>query len=314
MITTETNREFIEEKYSTFILRNMEDGMLPGNFYRNVTDFIKGETQHIRSIGDSQTQELVEDVAFNFTPIDSGEITLTITDHVGDAWYVTDEAKQDVDMLDQLVQAKSQKSVRALQENFESRALQVLNNGQTDADPNAINGFDHRKVATGNNNTMEVDDILYMKTAFDKAEVPYSGRIAIVDPVVANSLAQKFQGTYNVDSNQTMQEILEGGFNRDHDFVMNIFGWNIMTSNRLPKGSFGDGTSTVSDGVANIFLSVLDDQTKPLMAAWRQMPTTESSRNHGLRRDEFSISSRFGMAVQRADSLGTIITSATNLS
>lgn len=311
MITTQTNREFIEEQYSQFILRNMEDGLLPGDFYRNVTDFVVGETQHIRSIGDSQTQELYEDVAFNFTPIDSGEITLTITDHVGDAWYVTDKARQDVSMLDQLLQAKSQKSLRALQENFESRAFSVLNAGQTAVNPNTINGFDHRRVASGNNNTIELDDILQMKLAFDKAEVPYSGRIAIVDPVVAASLTSKFQGTYNVDANPTMQGILEGSFTRDHDFVMNIFGWNIMTSNRLPRGDYGDGTNTVSGGVSNLFLNVLDDQTKSLMAAWRQMPTTESGRNHELRRDEYSMAARFGMAVQRQDSLGAIITHPT---
>lgn len=308
MITTQTNREFIEEQYSQFILRNMEDGLLPGDFYRNVTDFVVGETQHIRSIGDSQTQELYEDVAFNFTPIDSGEITLTITDHVGDAWYVTDMARQDVSMLDQLLQAKSEKSLRALQEHFESRAFSVLNAGQTDGNPNNINGFAHRRVASGNNDTMEIDDLLQMKLAFDKAEVPYAGRIAIVDPVVAATLTSKFQGNYNVDSNATLQNILEGTFNRDHDFVMNIFGWNVMTSNRLPRGDFGDGNGSVTGGIANLFLNVIDDQTKSLMAAWRQMPTTESGRNHELRRDEFSLSARFGMAVQRTDSLGVIVT------
>ena len=36
---------FIEaEQYSAFILRNLEDGMLPGVMYRNVSDFGSGST------------------------------------------------------------------------------------------------------------------------------------------------------------------------------------------------------------------------------------------------------------------------------
>jgi len=39
---------FIEaEQYSSFILRNLHDGLLPGEFYRNVTDFGSGTTLHI---------------------------------------------------------------------------------------------------------------------------------------------------------------------------------------------------------------------------------------------------------------------------
>lgn len=40
---------FIEaEQYSAFILRNLEDGLLPQTFYRNVTDFSSGTMLHIK--------------------------------------------------------------------------------------------------------------------------------------------------------------------------------------------------------------------------------------------------------------------------
>ena len=46
-LTTNT-RAFIEsEVYSSFILTNLYDGLLPGQFYRNVSDFGSGETLHI---------------------------------------------------------------------------------------------------------------------------------------------------------------------------------------------------------------------------------------------------------------------------
>ena len=108
-----------------------------------------------------------------------------------------------------------------------------------------------------------------------------------------------------------MGSVLVDGFDGDHEYVMNLYGWNIITSNRLPKGSFGDGTTTVTTGVANVFMSVADDNTKPIMAAWRRMPKVEGERNKDLRRDEFVTSARWGFGTQRVDTLGILITDAT---
>ena len=80
---------FIEsEQYSAFILRNLHDGLLPGQYYRNVSDFSSGTTLHIKSIGSVTIQDGAEEVPFDYTPIESNEITLTIQDYVGDAFYV----------------------------------------------------------------------------------------------------------------------------------------------------------------------------------------------------------------------------------
>lgn len=80
---------FIEaEQYSAFILRNLNDGLLPSTFYRNVSDFGSGSTLHIKTTGAVTVQDGAEEVPFEYTPIESGEVTMTITDYVGDAWYV----------------------------------------------------------------------------------------------------------------------------------------------------------------------------------------------------------------------------------
>ena len=63
--------------------------------------------------------------------------------------------------------------------------------------------------------------------------------------------------------------------------------------------------------VVNVFMSILDDNTKPIMAAWRRMPKTEGGRNKDLKRDEFDVTARFGFGAQRIDTLGCILTSAT---
>ena len=307
------SQAFIEsEQYSAFILRNLPDGLLPGTFYRNVTDFGSGTTLHIKTVGSVTIQDGAEDVPFDYTPIESGEVTLTITDYVGDAWYITDELREDGAQVEALMAARSQESTRAIQETFESRFLKKANSSQVNANPNTINGFPHRiasNVATvGSENTITLDHFIRMKLAFDKANAPMAGRVAIVDPVVAATLDRLV--SIGRDVTTFGAQILQNGFGREHEFLMNLYGWNIITSNRLPKGAFSDGTTNVTNGVANVFMCVADDNTKPIMAAWRRMPKVEGERNKDMRRDEFVTSARWGFGTQRVDTLGVVITDA----
>ena len=85
-LTTNT-RAFIEaEQYSSFILLNLNDGLMGEQFYRNVSDFGSGDTLHIKTIGEVTLQEAAEDTALVYNPIETGEITLTITEYKGDAY------------------------------------------------------------------------------------------------------------------------------------------------------------------------------------------------------------------------------------
>lgn len=305
---------FVEsEQYSAYILRNLHDGLLPGTMFRNVSDFGSGTTLHIKTVGSVTIQDGAEEVPFEYSAIESGEVTLTISDYIGDAWYVTDDLREDGAQVEALMSARSAESTRAIQEVFETRFLRKCNTSQTDANANTINGFPHRIASTvatvGHENTITLDHFIKMKLAFDKANVPMAGRVAILDPVTAATL----DGLVSISRDVTPfgERILENGFDRDHQFLINLYGWNIITSNRLPTGTFSDGTTSVSGAVANIFMSVADDNTKPVMAAWRRMPKVEGERNKDLRRDEFVTSARWGFGTQRIDTLGVVITSAT---
>lgn len=314
MSTTVSNRAFIEaEQYSTFILDQMHDGLLPDSFYRDVTDFGSGETLNIKTIGDTAIQEVEEDAPFKYNPIETGNVQLRINEYVGAAWYVTDKLRQDGAQVEQLQAMQGKEATRAIQEYFETQAMKTLNEGQEPNDPNTINGFAHRMVGRGNNDTITLKDFIRMKLAFNKAEVPYGGRMAIVDPIVESTLNTTFQivsGSGDMAANPTWQKITEAGMDWDHNFVINLYGWDIIVSNRLPTGTFGDGTTSVADGVANIFMCVADDSCKPLMCAWREMPSVEGGRNKDMKRDEFIQSCRFGQGIQRTESLGIVITSA----
>lgn len=311
MQVTSNSQAFIEaEQYSSFILNNLHDGLLPQTFYRNVSDFGSGTTLHIKTVGSVTIQEAAEDTPLVYNPIESGEVSLQITNYVGDAWYVTDDLREDGAMIEQLMSARSVESTRALQETFESRFLSVCNAAQTNANPNTINGFAHRIASAETNNVFALKHLIAMRLAFDKANVPDSGRVFICDPVVEATLNGLVTITNDVSPFGEM--ILKEGMARGQRFVMQLFGWDIITSNRLPTGTFSDGTTSVTGGVANIFMCVLDDNTKPIMAAWRRMPKVEGERNKDRARDEFVTRCRWGMGPQRVDTLGVLITSASN--
>ena len=308
-LTTNTQAFIEAEQYSSFILTNLHDGLMPSMWYRDVGDFGSGETLNIKTIGTATIQEVSEDTAINYSPIESGEVQLSITDYVGDAWYVTDKLRQDGSQIEALMAARSQESTRAIQENFETRFYEVCNSVQTNADPMAIAGFAHRLTSTEASARVQLKDLVSLKLAFDKANVPYAGRVASVDPVLAATLDNLTTITHDVS--EFGAKILENGFDRDHQFLMNLYGWNLITSNRLAKGTFSDGTTQVAGAVANVFMSILDDNTKPMMATWRQMPSVEGERNKDFGRDEFVTRARWGIGAQRLDTLAIYITSAT---
>jgi len=324
--TSANTRAFVEAtQYSQFILRNLHDGLLPNTFFRNVSDFGSGDTLNIKSVGSATIQEVAENVPLTYNPIDTGTVQLTITDFIGDGWYITDVLREDGAQIEALHSARAQESTRAIQENFESRFLQVAGDGTTGAqtvdNANAVNGHSHRFTGSGANNTMTLQDLNVMQLSFDKANVPTAGRIAIVDPVVAATLNGLVSLVSPVQNQPKWQAVLENGFAMNHNFVMNIFGWDIWTSNRLHITTVeeaallsGDGTAAPANtigNVCNVFMSVLDDNTRPIMNAWRRMPKTEGQRNVPLKRDEYDVTARWGMGAQRLDTLGVCLTSAT---
>ena len=135
---------------------------------------------------------------------------------------------------------RSAEATRAIQENFETRFLATAQAGQTNADANVINGFPHRissTVATsGSENSFAFSQLLPVRLAFDKANVPSEGRVFICDPIVEATLNSLVTITHDVTP--FGQKILEQGMARGQRFVMNLYGFDIIQSNRLPTGTF----------------------------------------------------------------------------
>ena len=313
MQITSNTRAFIEsEQYSSFILLNLHDGLLPESFFRNVQDFGSGDTLHIKTVGSVTLQEAEEDTPLIYNPIETGEITFQITEYKGDAWYVTDDLREDGTDIDRLMAERAAESTRAIQETFESDFLKTAGAYfAANVGPHNINGFAHQIVSPAVNNVFELEALIRMRLAFDKANVPSEGRVFICDPVVEATLNGLVTITHDVSP--FGQNILQGGMARGQRFIMSLFGWDIITSNRLHVATYNDSTTSLAGGVGNLFMCVLDDQTKPIMGAWRRMPKSEGERNKDRARDEFVVRCRYGFGVQRVDTLGVYVTSATNI-
>lgn len=302
------------QQYSDFILANLPDVLLPSGFYRDVSDFGSGTTLNIKSVGSATIQDVTEGVPMTFNAIDTGNVTLTISNYKGDAWSISDELKQDGTQLEALMAMRAMEATRALGEEHETAFLKACNDGQTNANANNVNGVAHRIVSAETNNVAALSHFIDMKLAFDKANAPQAGRVAIVDPVVEATL-NSMTNIVNVSNNPMFEGIVTEGFARNHKFVRNIFGWDIYTSNLLDQPvSIGDGTTTIasSGGVANVFMCVADDNCRPMMNAWRKQPSVEGWREPKAREDQYQTTARYGIGAQRLDTLGILGTSKTS--
>lgn len=302
--------------YSQQLLEVLKDDFLPEGLHRNVTEFGDGDKIDIPTIGEMTLYDIQEEQDTPLSAVDMGKVSLTITDHVGTGGYITDELKEDGYKAMAVESAIVPESLRAIRERYETDMLRQVN-GQVSGDPNTINGFDHRWVAGSTTaGLLDVEDFVYAKLAFDKANVPQEGRIMIVDPIVEARL-NSLIGVEAFNPSSDYDRFVGTGFARGNKFLANFMGFDIWISNRMPRvdsetvngGPQGASTS-ISNGVINQFMCVASDDIKPYMGAWRRMPRVEGERNVSKRRDEFHVTSRWGFGVQRFETLGSIITSA----
>lgn len=209
-----------------------------------------------------------------------------------------------------LMAQRAAESTRQIQETFESDFLKTGPLAYPNSDPYNVNGFAHKIVSAESGNKFALKHMIAMRLAFNKANVPDTGRIFICDSIVEATLNGLV--TITSDVSQFAVDVLQNGMSRGMGLKMNLYGFDVIISNRLHVADANDGTTSISNGVWNVFMCVLDDQTKPIMGAWRRTPKTEGERNKDYARDEFVTRCRYGFGVQRMDTLGVLITSATD--
>lgn len=95
-------------------------------------------------------------------------------------------------------------------------------------------------------------------------------------------------------------------------FTANIYGFDVYVSNNLKNGiteTVGSKSVTSGSGVANLFFSAADDAL-PFIGAIRQAPKVDSDWNKDEQRDEYVVTTRYGMKLYRPENMCVCLTAA----
>lgn len=320
MTTANSDALIRSELWSSDLKKTLEDQLQGTKYVDWLTEFPDGSTFTIPSIGTLDVNNYVEDTAIQYSALDTGEFQFQITDYMSSATYITAKDRQDAYYASKLEAAFVPAMARAIQEDLEVKILKQgqpgTPNGQTVSNANAINGAAHRFVGSTLQNSKQViglADFARARHALKKANVPDSNLIAIVDPSV-EYLLNTSTNLVNVSNNPRWEGIIESGIGKGMQFVKNVYGFDVYTSNRLAlSGNNQSGASETIGGVAstgasvaNLFFSATSD-ILPWVGAWRQMPKVDGEWNKDFQREEYVTTCRYGLKTYRRENLVTIL-------
>jgi hypothetical protein len=166
----------------------------------------------------------------------------------------------------------------------------------------------------GNSGKIELADFAYARYALKKANVPAQNLIAIVDPSLEFEL-NTLSNLVDVSNNARWEGIIAEGIDgSSFQFVKNVYGFDVYTSDYLPEitdaslnerdGSTSNDYSSTA-GKASYFFSATSD-ILPWKAAWRQMPEVDAEYNKDFQRHEFVTTARYGTKIFRPENMVTI--------
>ena len=287
----------------------LEEELFAQKYVKMITDFPDGDTLNIPSIGAMESSDYTEDTAVSYTRMDTGNFTFTIDQYKSSATYITNKHKQDTYYMNELVSSFVPKQSRALMEAMETKILDVGPSGQTAANANAINGADHRWVASGTNEVMTTTDFAKAKYALRKANVPMTNLVAIVDPSVEFELST-LTGLSDVTYNPKWEGIVRDGMSTGMRFSMNVYGFDVYVSDflKLNSGSeqIGGAGPTSTAGVNNLFFSAAPD-VMPIIGNIRQAPKVDSEYNKDFQREEYVTTCRYGFKLFRPENMVCVL-------
>lgn len=291
-------------------LKEVFDAELMGMQYVDIiTDFPDGTTLNIPSIGQAEVLDYVEGQAVRYSSMDTGNFTFTIDQYKSSATFITNQMKQDSFYMGKLVSSFVPKQNRAIQAAMEAKILNVGPLAQTAASTNAINGAAHRWIGSGTNETMAPQDFAKALYALQKANVPMTNLVAIVDPSVEYAL-NTMTNLVNMSNNPRWEGIIGTGLSSGMRFIKNIYGFDVYTSQFLHTNASTEniGSPTTAAGaVNNLFFSAAGD-AKPIVGAIRQSPNVDSEYNKDLQREEYVTTSRYAFKLYRPENMVVVVT------
>lgn len=310
--TDQTQQNLIRTQlWSRQIKELLLDELMAMKFVRMITDFPDGYTLNIPSIGEAETADFNENQAIRYNQFDTGNFQFSFDQYKYSANAISEKFKRDSYYSSDVIAAFVPRQHRALMEAVETRILSVANSGQTASNPNTINTADHRWVAHGTGQSLILQDFAKALFALQKANVPQTNLVAIVDPSVAYTLATQANIVNILSPNMMWGDVARDGIVTGFKFRFNIFGFDVYVSNYLPSNiSETISTVAVTNGVANYFFSATPGDTCPWIGGFRQMPTVYSEFNKDLQQTEYLTIAEYGFKLYRPENMVTVLTSS----
>lgn len=311
--TTGTNEHLIRSNlWSSQIKEVLLDELFATKYVDLITDFPDGDTLNIPSIGQAEVLDYDEGQAVRYTAMDTGNFTFTINKYKSSATYITNKMKQDSFYMSRLVSSFVPKQSRAISKAMEVDVLNLGFAGQTASSLNNINGAPHRWVAAGTNNVLTPQDFAKAKYSLQKANVPMTNLVAIVDPSVEYQLST-ITNLVNLSNNPRWEGIVKDGMSTGMKYLTNVYGFDVYVSQNLPSGKSETVNSrSVTNGVANYFFSAAPD-VLPFVGSIRQPPKVDSEYNKDLQREEYVTTCRYGYKLYRPENLITVLSDASQV-
>src|SRR5574343_592460 len=306
---TSSNDHLIRANLWSNQLKEVFDAELMGLRYVDmITDFPDGDTINSPSIGQAEVLDYVEGKAVQYTAMDTGNFTFSINQYKSSATYITEKMKQDSFYMGRLVSSFVPKQNRAIQVAMENKIMSVGPDGQTAANLNLINGAAHRWIGQGTNEVIAPQDFARALYALQKANVPMSNLVAIVDPSVEYAL-NTLTNITNVSNNPRWEGIIASGHTSGMRFVKNIYGFDIYVSQFLKRNTASETINSVTsaNGVNNLFFSA-DSTALPIVGAIRQAPKVDSEYNKDLQREEYVTTARYDFKLYRPENMVVVLT------
>jgi hypothetical protein len=317
--TGNTDHLIRSDLWSTQLKELFDDELFALRYIDWMDSFPDGETFHIPSIGQAEATDYEEGQAITYSALDTGEFLFQVTEYLQSGHYITNKLKQDSFYMNQLVSSFVPKQHRAIMKRMEVDALRVGPDRQTASDPNEINDAIHRWVGTGvddsgsSDDSISVEDFARARYALQKANVPLTNLVAIVDPSVEFKF-NTLSNLTNMVNNPQWEGIVRDGIGTGMQFKVNIYGFDVYVSQNLKQGiteTVGGGTyGAVSNGVANLFFSAAPDAI-PFVGAVRQAPKVDSKYNMDLQREEYATTTRYGLDLYRPENMVVVLTDNT---
>lgn len=302
------NEHFIRSNVWDTQLKRVFEDTLMGNTYCRMIPYWGGGALNMPSLGQTQSRDYVEGQQIIYDSVDTGNLTFTPGEYKSAATFITNKMKQDTFYMSELMSSFVPGQARALDLAMEIKLLGTGPLAQTAASTNAINTAPHRWIGTGTNETMSVIDFQKVRFALQKANVPMSGMIAIVDPSVEYALATQTNIVNGMSP--VWGNIVKTGITTGMRFSTTIFGIDVWVSNNLRLNTATEsisGLSTAVGAVNNLFFST-DAAALPFIGTIPQAPKVDSAYNHDFQREEFVTTCRFDYKLFRPENMVVIVT------